>query len=171
MDRIVADRATRHEIVTQRRLTCIYSTYGTTLRLPGEFFTASSSNLKPTLEFITKLKRAMASIRPTPTSNHSNRTPFVQREMATCSHVFVKVGVIKPPLTQPFDGPFRVLRRKKKVYIVDINGKPSPISIDRLKAAFVQTDDTSTAPTKPEPEEKPYTTRSGRQIKIPCRYW
>ncbi|XP_055614541.1 uncharacterized protein LOC129760885 [Uranotaenia lowii] len=159
-------------------------TYGTPLRLPGEFFAESSSSLNPSPEFVVDLKRMMANLRPTPTSNHSKQKPFVQKEMATCSHVFIRVGAIKPPLSQPFDGPYRVLRRKKKVFIIDINGKPSPISIDRLKAAFVQADEPPPAPIAkpqpapatepkpyPDPEPTPYKTRSGRHVRIPRRYW
>lgn len=153
-------------------------TYGTTLRLPGEFFVASN-NTKPTPEFIVNLKSAMANLRPVPTSNHSKPATFLQKQLATCSHVFVRVGAIKPPLSQPYDGPFRVIRRKKKVFIIEINGKPSPISIDRLKAAFSEADEpaaelTNTAG-QPEAthaaEPSTYRTRSGRHVKIPRRYW
>ncbi|XP_055611202.1 uncharacterized protein LOC129757869 [Uranotaenia lowii] len=126
-------------------------TYGTTLRLPGEFF-ASSSSKSPSAEYLVDLKAAMAKLRPTPTSNHSKQATFIQKELATCTHVFVRVGAIKPPLTPPYDGPFKVLRRKKKVFIVDINGRKQPISIDRLKAAHMQANEPTVKP--PDPGER-----------------
>ena len=91
----------------------------------------------------------MEKLRPTPTSNHFKASTFVQKELNTCSHVFVRVGAIRPPLSQPYNGPYRVIRRKKKVFVVEINGKPCPISIDRLKAAFTQADEPIRAPAQP----------------------
>nr|XP_019555675.2 uncharacterized protein LOC109424936 [Aedes albopictus]XP_029714120.1 uncharacterized protein LOC115258194 [Aedes albopictus] len=146
------------------------ATYGTTLRLPGEFFTETPSK-QSSPDFVTELKKQMAQLRPTPTSNHAKPTTFVQKELSTCSHVFVKIGAVKPPLTQPYNGPFRVLRRKKKVFIVDINGKKSPISIDRLKAAFIEADEPPPIQNHDEPEAPAYRTRSGRHVRIPRRYW
>ncbi|XP_058817453.1 uncharacterized protein LOC131680760 [Topomyia yanbarensis] len=147
-------------------------TYGTSLRLPGEFFISDSCK-KPTPEFVTDLKATMSKLRPTQTTNHSNQNAFVQKHLSTCSHVFVKAGAIKPPLTQPYDGPYRVIRRRKKVFIVDVNGKSTVISIDRLKAAFTQADEHHLDTNQPEPtvEQTAYTTRSGRRVRIPRRYW
>ncbi|XP_062538610.1 uncharacterized protein LOC134206883 [Armigeres subalbatus] len=152
--------------------------YGATLRLPGEFFVESKTS-NPSHEFISDLRKVMAQIRPTPTSNHARPYTFVQKDLATCTHVFVRIDAVKPPLSHPFDGPYRVLRRRKKVFVVDINGKPSPISIDRLKAAFVHcneddnttqsTDISRTTPTVPD--SPVYATRSGRRVRIPRQYW
>ncbi|XP_055542837.1 uncharacterized protein LOC129728424 [Wyeomyia smithii] len=145
------------------------ATYGTTLRLPGEFFSETTSKaIVP--EFVTQLKKQMTSLRPTPTSNHAKPSVFLQKDLSTCSHVFVKIGAVKPPLTQPYQGPFRVLRRKKKVFIVYINGKQSSICVDRLKAAFIEADEQP--PKQTDTTEPPaYQTRSGRRVRIPRRYW
>ncbi|XP_055632892.1 uncharacterized protein LOC129773315 [Toxorhynchites rutilus septentrionalis] len=151
--------------------------YGTTLRLPGEFF-VEAKNTKPSHEFITDLRKVMAHIRPVPTSDHSKPSTFVQKELATCSHVFVRIDTVRPPLSHPFDGPYRVLRRRKKVFVVDINGKSSPISIDRLKAAFIHRDNvdgtapaTNTRGTTSTIADRPvYQTRSGRRVHIPRQY-
>lgn len=152
--------------------------YGTTIRLPGEFF-VESKETKPSHEFISDLRRAMAQIRPTPTSNHARPSTFVQKELASCTHVFVRIDAVKPPLSYPYDGPYRVLRRRKKVFVVDINGKPSPISIDRLKAAFVDNQNAAntTSPTDTSrsistvPDSPVYQTRSGRRVHFPRQYW
>uniref|UniRef100_A0A2M4BVJ0 Putative gypsy-29-i nvi n=1 Tax=Anopheles marajoara TaxID=58244 RepID=A0A2M4BVJ0_9DIPT len=147
-------------------------TYGTTLRLPGEFF-EETEDRKPIqlTEFVANLKADMAKIRPRLPSNHSKPCTFVQKELKTCSHVFVRVGAIKPPLTQPYDGPYRVIKRKGKVFIVDINGKHNPISVDRLKAAFTDSEDQTGQPgevrTPTEEEPAHYKTRYGRSVKVP----
>lgn len=158
------------------------ATYGTTLRLPGEFFAEVPT--KPlTPELVKDLKTTMAKLRPTPMSNHSKHQPYIQKELAACSHVFVRVGAIKPPLTPPYEGPYRVLRRKKKVFVIDIKGRKQPISIDRLKAAHIlttelitQSAETTTDRASPpdrrdDTEPAPYTTRSGRHVRIPRRFW
>ncbi|XP_055543009.1 uncharacterized protein LOC129728586 [Wyeomyia smithii] len=149
-------------------------TYGTTLRLPGEFFTSSDRRL-PTADCIFNLKATMSKLRPTPTANHAKSSSFVQKQLSTCSHVFVKVGAIKPSLSQPYDGPYRVIRRKKKVFVVSVNGKSIAISIDRLKAAFMQAEDLRTKDdviNQPEATSpSTYQTRSGRRVKIPRQYW
>ncbi|XP_052863818.1 uncharacterized protein LOC128270458 [Anopheles cruzii] len=150
-------------------------TYGTSLRLPGEFFDETKDNkLTHQPEFITNLKADMAKIRPRQTSNHSKQGTFVQKQLETCSHVFVRVGAIKPPLTQPYDGPYRVLSRKGKVFIVDIKGRRDPVSVDRLKAAFIDNEERPAQAqevcTPSEEEPAHYKTRYGRTVKVPLKY-
>ncbi|GFV20824.1 uncharacterized protein TNCV_5069311 [Trichonephila clavipes] len=45
--------------------------------------------------------------------------------------------MLRRPLQQPYDGPFKVLQRKDKVFFLDINGKRVSVSIDRCKPAFI----------------------------------
>ncbi|GFY14712.1 uncharacterized protein TNCV_647561 [Trichonephila clavipes] len=54
-------------------------------------------------------------------------------------------------LQQPYDGPFKVLKRKHKVFFLDINGKRVSVSIDRCKPAFfLNTEDLQLPQTKNE---------------------
>ncbi|GFU95296.1 hypothetical protein TNCV_4308951 [Trichonephila clavipes] len=90
--------------------------------------------------------------------------------------------MLRRPLQQPYDGPFKVLQRKDKVFFLDINGKRVSVSIDRCKPAFflntedlqlpqtknetpatVDHDPTASTPTQPS-------TRSGRKVHLPTRY-
>lgn len=111
--------------------------YGKTLRLPGEFFTEQTERCNET-EFIKQFRQIMNNIRPTPTAHHTNTQPYIQKELANSSHVFIRNDTVRTPLQHPYDGPFLVIKRYEKVYKVLVNQKPKNISIDRLKAAFIE---------------------------------
>lgn len=68
--------------------------YGEPLRLPGEFFnTEPDFGGTPVLtEFASKLRGIVQNLKPTPASRHSNqkKTTFVFKDLATCSHVFLR---------------------------------------------------------------------------------
>ncbi|GFU74120.1 hypothetical protein TNCV_1642441 [Trichonephila clavipes] len=109
-------------------------------------------------------------------------------------HVFLRRDMLRRPLQQPYDGPFKVLQRKDKVFFLDINGKRVSVSIDRCKPAFfLNTEDlqlpqtkneipatvepNATASTPATVESDPTastptqpSTRSGRKVHLPTRY-
>ncbi|GFU10828.1 uncharacterized protein TNCV_3278561 [Trichonephila clavipes] len=59
--------------------------------------------------------------------------------------------MLRRPLQHPYDGPFKVLQRKDKVFFLDINGKRVSVSIDRCKPAFfLNTEDLQLPQTKNE---------------------
>ncbi|KAL1487992.1 hypothetical protein ABEB36_015372 [Hypothenemus hampei] len=109
--------------------------YGTTLRLPGDFFESSLKYTDP-ISFVTQLKERMQVIRPIPTVSHTRAKIFVTPQLRTCSHVFLRVDSVKKPLQPPFEGPFPVIKRFEKYFTVNIRGRETNISIDRLKPAF-----------------------------------
>ena len=114
--------------------------YGTTLRLPGEFFTPSNSQhtLKPT-DYVSQLKTHMHLIQPTPPRpiSPSQASSHVSKALATATHVFVRHDAVRKPLQAPYDGPYRVLKRDKKFFTLDINGRKDTVSVDRLKPAHL----------------------------------
>lgn len=114
--------------------------YGTTLRLPGDFFEDKPA-AKLQSEFVIKLKATMNSIKPSPASNHSTSNVFIQKDLKTCTHVFIRDDNVRPPLKQPYDGPYEVIRRHEKHFILNVKGKEKCVSIDRLKAAFFAQDE------------------------------
>lgn len=131
--------------------------YGTTLRLPGEFFVTSDVNPDPEI-FLQKHREYMRALRPTPTAHHSRSRMFILKGLDTCSHVFVRSDHVKAPLEPPYSGPFKVEERTSdRVFKVNINGEIKSISIDRLKPAFVtKTDDLSTDETVPVQPMQPH---------------
>lgn len=109
--------------------------YGTTLRLPGEFLD-SPAEQEPS-DFVSSFQRVMGQLQPVPTAHHGTKTVFVHPDLQTCSHVFVRHDAVRRPLQAPYDGPFPVLEREEKFFKVQLRGKDSFVSVDRLKPAYV----------------------------------
>ena len=115
--------------------------YGQSLRLPGEFFSSSQDTTIDNSDFVSQLRSTMRALRPISTKRHGEATTFIYKDLKTCSHVFVRYDAVRKPLQSPYDGPFLVKNRNDKAFDVDIRGKKVTVSIDRLKPAFVLTDD------------------------------
>ena len=109
--------------------------YGSSLRLPADLmdngpFTAATS------AFVNDLRGVMRSSQPMPFAYHGHRVPQVPRDLQTCSHVFVRIDAVRRPLSPPYEGPFPVLSRTPKTFVLDKSGKTSTVTVDRLKPAF-----------------------------------
>jgi len=105
-------------------------------RLPGELISPSSveSPLYPTtlIERIQQLIRSHPLIPP----KTANRPEVINPLLRTTSHVFVQYDGVKSYLQQPYDGPFRVIRRNARHMTIARDGKEDVICIDRLKPAY-----------------------------------
>jgi len=100
--------------------------YGTTLRIPGEFFEDSEQPVKP--EIFQKLRERIRRIRAKPTAHHNKITPFMYKDLQT-THVFVGDDTVRRPLQPPYLGPYEVLAKiNERLYTVLINNRPSNIS-------------------------------------------
>lgn len=169
--------------------------YGQPLRLPGEFLSAPSpSALPPSPElFVDDLRRHMAKLRPTPTSNHARPATFVHKDLVKCTHVYLRDDSVRGALVPPYSGPHRIISRPDaKTLIIDIRASPSRVSVDRVKPAYVFVPSTpspvvptptplSSSPAAPPasaapaaapavppspPTPAPYVTRSGRHVRF-----
>ncbi|GFT93843.1 retrovirus-related Pol polyprotein from transposon 297 [Trichonephila clavipes] len=124
--------------------------FGTTIRLPGEMFDSSKPD-DDVVNFVSKLKSHMQSLHPKPPKHHGKRPVFIHPGLLEATHVFLRRDMLRRPLQQPYDGPFKVLQRKDKVFFLDINGKRVSVSIDRCKPAFfLNTEDLQLPQTKNE---------------------
>ncbi|CAH8503880.1 unnamed protein product, partial [Schistosoma mattheei] len=110
--------------------------YGTTLRLPGEFFTPRSRPNFGKSDYVHRLSAFMRTLSPVST-RIQHRQVALPRELSTCSHVFVRVDSVRKPWQQPYEGPFHVIARHEKTFKVDRYGRVEIVSIDRLKPAHV----------------------------------
>ena len=151
--------------------------YGTSLRLPGEFFTPQAISNTDPASYVTQLKSTMRALRGRRSLNSNCRQ---DRSLRAATHVFVRHDAVRKPLQPPYDGPYRVLDRSDRFYTLDLNGRTDSVSVDRLKPAHIDfpiavetsssTSPTTTPPSQPTPSEPPATriTRSGRHVRWPA---
>lgn len=163
--------------------------YGTTLRLPGEFFEACpSSDLADPTDYVTRLKLTMSKLKAAPVRQQAPRTIHIHDDLSTASHVYVRHYGVKKPLQRPYDGPYKVLKRSDKFYTLDICGRHDTVSLESLKPAHLEPSpelipesvlssppapppsNTSPVPPVPPSPQAPVTTRSGRCVRWPQRY-
>ena len=57
------------------------------------------------------------------------------KELESCQFVFVLRPPSRPALTAPYEGPFRVVSREEKYFVIDFGSRQDRVSIDRLKPA------------------------------------
>ncbi len=114
-------------------------TYGQELRLPGEFFTVGdddgSCKITNAEDFVQRLSIALRRF-STRSRRHGDIPIFVPASLHSCSHVFLREEVRKG-LEPPYSGPYKVLNRDPKTITLDIKGKPLKVSLDRVKPAFI----------------------------------
>nr|XP_042913063.1 uncharacterized protein LOC122273070 [Parasteatoda tepidariorum] len=118
--------------------------YGENLRLPGQFFTSSEKEKVDNM-FMQKLNRHLQDLKPVPTSSHDKRHVFVFKDLAACTHVFLRVDAAKPTLHTPYTGPYEVYSRNDKTFTIRIKGKNCVVSIDRVKPAHLLSDSSDLA--------------------------
>ncbi|XP_037270278.2 uncharacterized protein LOC119161874 [Rhipicephalus microplus] len=151
--------------------------YGESLRLPGELLFAPTSDvtsLDPA-DFNTRVRRTMGALHSSPAARHTKLTLFVFKDLATCSHAFLRGDTVRAPFQPPYSAPYKVICRNDKTFTLQISGKDVRVSIDRLKPSYIL----SQEPTNPRtpsvihrqkpatPRLAPYTTRLGRQVRAP----
>lgn len=105
--------------------------YGATLQLPGEFFHKGpeDTNVDPT-SFVARLRDIMRELMATPVRTHPQRNVHVDRELSTCTHLFIRNDSVRKPLQTPYSGPYKVLNRNKKYFTVDYKGHQDTVSLD-----------------------------------------
>ncbi|KAG7309608.1 hypothetical protein JYU34_004079 [Plutella xylostella] len=145
--------------------------YGEPLRLPGHFFEPPIDEEIDMSDFTSRPRGLIRQLAPQPTSWHTstNRIFYIPKDLHTSSHVFLKQGPAKRSLQPPYSGPYKVLKRGPKTFDIDVQGKQTTVTVDRLKPAFVSQPQTQVPVPKPhdEPMKK---TRSGRVVHFPDYY-
>ena len=78
-----------------------------------------------------------------------------------------------------YDGPYQIIHRHEKHFLLHIQGKQSSVTLDRLKPAYLDSAPVNTTPTTlkdspisdtPQSKILPRATRSGRRVHFPYRY-
>ena len=112
--------------------------YGTTLRLPAEFFSPSQAATASThTQYVDSLRSSLSAFRPQDAAPRlANRPAYIPQDLTTAELVFLRTDAVRKPLQPPYSGPYRVLQRSPKYFKIEVNGKSALVSIDRLKPAY-----------------------------------
>lgn len=167
-------------------------TFGRSLRLPGDFYDATQEGTSEPYSLVDQIRENIQSLRPVSEPHSSSRTCFVHPDLSKVPYVFVRDDTVRKPLKPPYDGPYQVLKRGSKVYVIQLPGRKVTVSIDRLKPAYVLNESTESpckvvgtnkeAGIEPVRNSKPTSapesinrmptrvTRTGRVIKQPVRF-
>lgn len=154
--------------------------YATTLTLPGQMVAPiSPEQLPDPALYVHRLRTAMSHFSPAP-PRHQQIKSHVPSDINTWTHVFVRNDNIQTQLRPPYAGPYKVIERRPKYFILDINGKQNTVSIDRLKKAFMEQETTPLPDISSEELLQPVVqnpanqqtkkTKSGRNVRWPARF-
>ena len=112
--------------------------YGTTLRLPGAYFSPqpADTSLDPS-SYVAKLRSRMQVLKATPPRSVSSQEDN-RDTLKDATHVFIRHDAVRKPLQPPYDGPYKVLERSTKYFTVDVKGCRDTVSVDRLKPAYLE---------------------------------
>jgi hypothetical protein len=106
-------------------------TYGTQLRIPGEFFFENrSGNPSDTSTFVNQLRNFMQGVRAVAAVHHGNKNVFVHPELNSCTHIFLRDNAVRKPLQQPYTGPYEVVQRSNKTVTFVRNGRMTTVNVD-----------------------------------------
>ena len=138
------------------------SLYGTSLTLPTQVPHQSSPPL-PLTDFTNRLVETMKAVPFHQTAWHR---PEAQTSMAKVpsalldtDFAYIRRDNHKPPLTRPYDGPFRIIKKSEKFFVLMVGRREMSVTVDRLKPAFGWLKSSTTT-----------ITRSGRMSSKPDRY-
>nr|XP_054930349.1 uncharacterized protein LOC129386421 [Dermacentor andersoni] len=105
--------------------------YGTSLRLPADFFEEKTLTSSVTAsEYVDQLRDVFRNLRPQPTRFNKPRAVYITSDLQTATHVFVRYGPVRGSLQPHYLGPFPVLERFPSNFVVDVNGKRDTIALE-----------------------------------------
>lgn len=134
--------------------------YGQALRLPGDFF-ENTSNDNPCPEaLVDKIRDTIKKIKPLAKSHNNSRSIFIHPDLLSSEYVFVRNDAVRKSFQPTYNGPYRVIKRGNKVYVVQINDRRANISVDRLKPAYLLADDNGANSKKSTPRSIPLEERT-----------
>ena len=161
--------------------------YGQDLRLPGEFKTETKPDFLQRDTLVHNLKEFIRELKPVSPRVHAEVKSYLDKNLQDCKLVLVRNDAVLPPLSPRFSGPYKVIKRHEKYFVLQDSksGAQKSVSIDRLKAYHSMPESapptlnnpvekqpiSSSSATKPEDESTKsiVRTRAGREVKPPDR--
>lgn len=121
--------------------------YGTPLRLPSDFFDSSSdSSVCDPETVVEKIRSTIRNYKPVQKAQQCSRTIFVHPDLRNCEFVFLRNDAGRKTFQPTYNGPYRVIKKGDKVFVIKINDRQASVSIDRLKPAYLFTGDNDSVP-------------------------
>nr|VZH94042.1 unnamed protein product [Spirometra erinaceieuropaei] len=109
--------------------------FGATVRLPGEMISPTPQGAVEDSINLRQFMRTLSLVPPRSSASSS----YLEKDLATCSHVHLRCNRVRRPLEPPYDGPFRVLSRGPKTFRIQRDNREEVVCVDRLKAAVPDT--------------------------------
>nr|VZI33368.1 unnamed protein product [Spirometra erinaceieuropaei] len=130
--------------------------FGATVRLPGEMISPTPQGaVEDPTNLLHRLRQFMRTLSPVPPRSSASPS-YLEKDLATCSHVYLRCDRVRRPLEPPHDGPFRVISRGTKNFRIQRGTREEVVSVDRLKAAVPDTPpDELCGPLPPAPPPRP----------------
>ena len=112
--------------------------YGAPLTVPGDFAPMLPNQLSPSVaEHLRTMRGYVEQLVPVPMSRHGDKQIALPSALRTAQFVFVRVDGHKTPLAKPYTGPYQVLQRDDKHFLLQIGTRQDRVSVDRLKPAHI----------------------------------
>ena len=83
---------------------------------------------------------------PMPVVYHGLQPSRVDDALMSASHVYLRVDAVRRPLVPPYEGPYPVLERSSKTFVILKREKPITVTVDRLKPAVLLPEVPSASP-------------------------
>ena len=97
--------------------------FGESLCLPADLLDPDPLPSQSPSDFVVGLRGQMQQNIPMPFNYHSRPVERVPAALSSCTHAFVRVDAVRHPLVPPYEGPFKVLERGVKSFLLERNGK------------------------------------------------
>ncbi|BHF65772.1 hypothetical protein SprV_0200878500 [Sparganum proliferum] len=104
--------------------------FGAIVRPPSQLI---SPTLRVAVEdptnLLHRLRQFMKTLSPVSPRSSASES-YLEKDLATCSHVYLRCDRVRRPLESPYDGPFRVISRGTKNFRIQ-RGTREVVSVDR----------------------------------------
>lgn len=111
--------------------------FGEPIRLPGQFLHQQTVPGHESDDYVGRLRKIMSSLKPQ-VKRHGLTSTFVFKDLETTPYVFVRHDVSTGgSLQPPYDEPYEVLNKAQKTFKLRIRGRPTNVTVDRLKPAYI----------------------------------
>ena len=148
----------RNSIKEDMQCTPANLVFGMSPRLPADLVDEIPRPLPSTATYAHNLHQMLAAQKPfAPRPQHCGA--YIHPSLSTAPFVLLRCDGVRRSLQPPYTGPFKVISRTDKTFIIDREGRHETVSIDRLKPAYYA--ESSRNVTPPTATQTAPTTASG----------